>query len=268
MERMDCVNNMTLNLKNALVKAQSMSRHIIGHNDEMFLQRIYSEGLNKYMERLRAIGFVGHEHVLDAGCGFGQWSLALAGMNQKVSACDISPLRVDFLGHLARELAVSNLDFRVSGIDALPYADDSFDAIFCYGVIFLTPWRKSLMELSRVLKSGGTLYVNANGLGWYIFLWQEEHNKADDYDPKAIAARTFTDTLRYDRDNVFEPGMNLIIEPRVLEWELQKLGFLNIRTASEGELCITPDTLAPKPFFKGEYYGQAGVYEILAKKQV
>jgi SAM-dependent methyltransferase len=256
--------NMTLNLKTALAKAQSMSRQSIGHNDEMFLQRIYGEGLNKYTERLRAIGFAGHEHVLDAGCGFGQWSLALAGMNQKVSACDISPLRVDFLGNLARELAVPNLDFRVSGIDELPYADDSFDAIFCYGVVFLTPWRKSLMELTRVLKLGGTLYVNANGLGWYMFLWQEEHNKADDYDPKAIAARTFTDTLRYDRENVFEPGMNLIIEPSVLEGELQKLGFSAINSSGEGCIHIDPSTPTPNPFFKGDYKGQIGVYEILA----
>lgn len=256
-----------LNLKTALTKTLSISEHGIGHNDQLFLQRIYDGGLDKYAQRLGAIGFAGYQHVLDAGCGFGQWSLALAGMNQKVSACDISPLRVDFLGKLTRELAVPNLDFRVSGIDDLPYADASFDAVFCYGVIFLTPWRKSLMELTRVLKPGGTLYVNANGLGWYIFLWQEEHNKADDYDPKAIAARTFTDTLRYDREGIYEPGMSLIIEPNALEGELRKLGFSNIYTASEGEIHAFPEASAPKPFFKGEYYGQVGVYEVLAKKQ-
>lgn len=256
-----------LSLKTALNRTQSVNQDRIGHNDRLFLQRIYGEGLNKYIDRLRAIGFANQGNVLDAGCGFGQWSLALAGMNQTVSACDISPLRVEFLADLSRELTIPNLDFRVSGIDVLPYADASFDAVFCYGVIFLTPWRKSLVELTRVLKPGGTLYVNANGLGWYIFLWREEHNKADDYDPRMIVARTFADTLSYDRDGIYQSGMNLIIEPNDLEMEIRKLGFSNIHTAPEGELHLNPDTPAPKPFFKGEYYGQAGVYEVLAKKQ-
>ncbi len=258
----------TPNMKAILTKVQSMHQHRIGQNDQMFLQRVYGEGLGKYIDRLRAIGFTGHEHVLDAGCGYGQWSLALANLNRLVSACDVSPLRMDFLKDMSAELAVSNLDFRVSGIDALPYSDASFDAVFCYGVIFLTPWRKSLMELARVLKPGGTLYVNANGLGWYIFLWQEEHNKAEDYDPKAIAARTFADTLRYEREQTYELGMNLIIEPENLETELLKLGFSNLYREREGGLHLNLDVPAPKPFFKGEYYGQPGVYEVVAEKKL
>lgn len=154
----------------------------------------------------------------------------------------------------------------MSGIDALPYAGESFDAVFCYGVIFLTPWRQSLAELARVLKPGGTLYVNANGLGWYMFLWQEEHNKADDYDPKSRVAQSFADTLRYDREGVYEPGMNLIIEPHAMDAELQKLGFSDLRTAAEGCLHLNSDAPAPKPFFKGAYNGQVGTYEVLGRK--
>lgn len=239
----------------------------IGHNDRLFLQRIYGEGLLKYQERLRAIGFSEQDHVLDAGCGYGQWSLALAEMNVQVSSCDISPLRIDFLGDLAKNLGVTNLGLQQSGIDALPYPDACFDAAFCYGVIFLTPWRQSLAELARVLKPGGSLYVNANGLGWYMFLWQEQHNKAEDYDPKAIAAQTFADTLRYDREGVYEPGMNLIIEPKSMETEMQRLGFQGIKCASEGALHLNKTYDAPNPFFKGEYYGQTGIYEICGTKK-
>jgi SAM-dependent methyltransferase len=239
----------------------------IGHNDRLFLKRIYGEGLVKYQDRLRAIGFSEHDQVLDAGCGYGQWSLALAEMNAQVSSCDISALRIDFLSDLAKNLRVANLDFQVSGIDALPYPDACFDAVFCYGVIFLTPWRQSLAELARVLKPGGTLYINANGLGWYMYLWQEEHNKADDYDPKAIAARTFADTLRYDREGFYEPGMNLIIEPKSIEAELQRLGFLSVECASEGTLHLNKAVAAPKPFFKGEYYRQVGIFEMCGTKR-
>lgn len=91
---------MTSYLEAVLSKVQFTHQARIGHNDRLFLQRIYADGLDKYTDRLQAIGFAEHEHVLDAGCGYGQWSLALAGMNQAVSACDISPLRVNFLGDL------------------------------------------------------------------------------------------------------------------------------------------------------------------------
>lgn len=253
-------------LESVLKKSDAAQIERIGHNDFLFLQRIYGDGLIKYQNRLEAIGFSGFEHVLDAGCGYGQWTLPLTEMNVQVSSCDISPLRIDLLKDLAKSLGVTNLDLKVSGIDNLPYADASFDAVFCYGVIFLTPWRKSLAELTRVLKPGGKLYVNANGLGWYMFLWQEEHNKADDYDPKAMAARTLTDTLRYDREGYYEPGVNIIIEPKYMEQEMLRLGLHGMEFASEGTLHLNQSAPIPIPFFKGEYNGQLGIYEVIAKK--
>ena len=167
----------------------------LGDNDTLFLDRVFAGGIGPYESRLKSLGFIGKAHVLDAGCGFGQWSLALSALNKQISACDISPLRIDFLREIISEANISNIAPLCSGIDKLPYSDNSFDVVFCYGVIFLTPWRKSLAELARVLKKNGVLYVNANGLGWYLFLLQEEHNKAKDYDPKSLAAKAFSDTL-------------------------------------------------------------------------
>ena len=94
----------------ALRKATSIHESRIGHNDQLFIRRIYDEGIDKYIERLQAIGFTEHSHVLDAGCGYGQWSLAMAEMNKEVSACDISQLRIDFLGDLVKNLDMKKLD--------------------------------------------------------------------------------------------------------------------------------------------------------------
>ncbi len=238
----------------------------IHHNDQLFLERIYCNGLQKYIDRLNAIDFSGNQRVLDAGCGYGQWSIALSQLNDYVDCCDTADLRVRFLDSLASHLSIDNIQAFVSSIDKLPYPDSHFDAIFCYGVIFLSPWRESLLEFTRILKPGGKLYINANAVGWYLFLWNEEHNKADDYDPKAIAASTFTDTLRYEREKIFQPGMNLIIDPNSLKSAMHHLGFMDIELAAEGHLRLNKAYAEPNPFFKGEYYGQLGAYEIIGTK--
>lgn len=141
-----------------------------------------------------------------------------------------------------------------------------FDAVFSFSVLPYVPWRKALAELARVLKPGGKLYLNANGIGWYVFLWETEYNKADGYDPQALAASAFTDTMRYDRFGEFILGMNLIIEPQALKEQLMKLGLEDIRIAPEGRLHSNLSAPAPTPFLIGEYRGQKAVYEVLASK--
>jgi hypothetical protein len=75
-----------------------------------------------------------------------------------------------------------------------------------------------------------------------------------------------TDSLVYDRQGLFEPGMNIIIEPQILKKELEVLGFSQIEIAAEGGLHFDQSVPSPKPFFKGDYYGQMGVYEVVATK--
>lgn len=238
-------------------------RHELGENDTEFFKRVYGEGLEKYENRTAAIGFTGHASVLDAGCGFGQWSLALGMHNKHVSSCDVSPERVNILAKLAAELGFSNIDATVCRLETLPYDDNTFDAVFCYGVIFLTPWRQTLKEFQRVLQPSGKLYVNANGIGWYVFLWKEEQNKTSDYDPKSRAAHVMLNTLRYDREGIYEDGMEMIIEPEDLKNEMTFLGFKSVQIAPEGTLKVALDAPPPRPFFRSEYYGQTGVYEAM-----
>lgn len=235
-------------------------------NESLFLRRVYQKGISPYTSRLLTLGFSNKTRVLDAGCGYGQWSLALARLNKNVDACDISQKRVAFVSRMASDLNIDNLAVRQCALHKLPYKDASFDAIFCYGVIFLTPWKQSLRELVRVLRRGGILYVNANGVGWYNFLWKTEHNKSPDYDPKSIAARAFTDTLRYDRYGAFENGMNLIMDPLTLRNELKALGCRNIKTAGEGKLKFARNTAKEEPFFRSKYFGQTGVFEAVGTK--
>jgi SAM-dependent methyltransferase len=250
-------------LDTALQTCLSQKLVSLSDNDVQFVQRVYSEGLDKYVDRVKAIGFSDQKRVLDAGCGFGQWSLALASVNEHVTSCDISPQRISLLAKLAEDLSFNNIETHVNGLESLPFEENSFDAVFCYGVIFLTPWRETLKELHRVLKRGGALYVNANGVGWYTFLWMEEHNKTKDYDPKEKAAKTMQDTLRYDREGIFLPGSNVIINPSDIADEMSEVGFRNIVVAGEGCLHLDKKANPPKSFFKDKYYGLPGIFEVI-----
>ncbi len=250
-----------------IVRLLDRHRGNLKGNDAAFLKRVYSKGIDVYTDRLKQYGFCGLSRVLDAGCGFGQWSLALSTLNSQVNACDASAVRVEVLTRLASDLGITNVSARQATLDSLPYDSASFDGAFCYGVLFLTRWRESLRELARVVRPGGKLYVNANGLGWYKNLWYNLPNPAADYDPKLVAARAFMNTWKYQNGQGSEDGVDIIIEPEQLKEELEKLGFDHIAQAGEGLLLAShPEQAARQAFFKGEYLGDLGVYEVIAAK--
>jgi SAM-dependent methyltransferase len=235
-------------------------------NDTGFVRRVFDKGIPSYRRRIAQYGFVGCNHVLDAGCGYGQWSLALARENDTVTAIDVTPGRLMFLEALAHELGRANIHVKHSAIGNTDFPDASFDAIFCYGVLFLTGWRETLAEFARLLQPGGRLYVNANGVGWYRHLWRTNHNATSDYDPRLIAARVFVNTLNYERGLPVDPDAGVIIEPADLLGELNRLGFDDVRQGAEGTLTAGRSTQAAEPFFQGEYDGELGVYEVLATR--
>lgn len=247
-----------------ITKDDFISALNLSQRDLEFLERIYDKGLSPYTNRLKQYGFERFEKVLDAGCGFGQWSLSLAQLNTEIHSCDADPKRVEFLKKVAAENGLNHIHPRQAFIDNLPYKNESFDAVFCYGVIFLTPWKKSLSELVRILKPGGKLYVNANGLGWYKHLWYTNHNKTDDYDPQLIAANAWRDTYNYNNGLDVQFPCNLIIEPTEFMIEAEQLGLSNLEWDGEG-LLGKPNN--KKVFFQKEYLGDLGVYEMIGIKK-
>ncbi len=120
--------------------------------DRGFLSRVYGGDPERYHLRLRQAGMAGHGHVLDAGCGFGQWTNALASLSREVSAIDIDPMRVESARAMQRHHR--NISWHQGSITSLPFADNSFDALFSYSVIYYTDPRLALSEFARVLKPG------------------------------------------------------------------------------------------------------------------
>lgn len=238
----------------------------LGDNDRAFLRRAYSTDPEIYRQRLRAIAFNGLDHILDAGCGFGQWTLALADLNNHVSSLDAKATRIDVLNDILARFDIHNVTTHVGRIEEVPYPDAAFDAVFCYIAIFYAGWLAALDEIVRVLKPGGRLYVTGNGIGWHLHLWFDRPNAAADYEPREIVCRAFADTVEYERSGR-PPATQLIVEPEAMIEAVEQRGLTVLARGDEGTIHVNRDTPAPQPFFAGSYHGHTGCYEILAQKE-
>ena len=97
--------------------------------------------------------------VLEIGLGLGADHEQFARAGAKTYGIDLTPRAVE-LTRLRLELQGLSSDLRVGDAEALPYADNSFDLVYSWGVIHHSPdTRKAAAEILRVLKPGGSFRV-------------------------------------------------------------------------------------------------------------
>lgn len=99
--------------------------------------------------------------VLDFGCGLGRHAIYFSKQGFSVSAFDLSKEGTEHLREWAEKehlaISITNAD-----MIKLPYADNSFDALFAYHVISHTDSigiLKIIREISRVLNVGGEIFL-------------------------------------------------------------------------------------------------------------
>jgi ubiquinone/menaquinone biosynthesis C-methylase UbiE len=98
--------------------------------------------------------------VLEIGCGSGAYALHIA----KTIGCSITGLDINAFGvqnanQLASRRGLAQAHFEVCDVSKpLPFADETFDAIFSNDVLCHIPGRPALLaEIYRVLKAGGRM---------------------------------------------------------------------------------------------------------------
>jgi ubiquinone/menaquinone biosynthesis C-methylase UbiE len=214
--------------------------------------------LDYYSSRVEQVQFTGKENILDAACGMGQWSIALAKKNKFVEGIDLNGGRIEVAKSIAKDNGVQNVNFQVGSIDNLPYSDNTFDVVFCYGSFMFTDMPKTLKEFKRVLKPGGHIYVNANGFGWYLHL-------------------IFTLGLLKGNTQLMKTAIRMIFgalsgkssQIMVLPGYLRKLGsenlFKTVSISHEGGISLQHYPRV-EPAYKIRYFGFIGIWEVIWKK--
>jgi len=120
----------------------------------------------QYLEMLASVGIQPAWHVLDAGCGSGSFLPFISdrvGPSGKVYAVDIAK---ENIAHVEESVEAGSflcpVQAELSSITSLPYADNTFDAIWCANVseyLTDTELSASLEEFSRVVRPGGLIAI-------------------------------------------------------------------------------------------------------------
>ena len=179
-----------------------------------YTDKLFKESVDLFFKRLEIVGLeknIFHEKkCLDAGCGGGRNSIAMsmAGARQ-VEGIDLGELGIEDARNRAKNINITNINFQKASILDIPYQDETFDFVWCAGVVMITQDpSKALSELCRVLKPGGQLYIlvyATGGLRWPLInllrpfakiLGQENFEKAIDLSREpSNKRRTFLDDL-------------------------------------------------------------------------
>ncbi|RAP34049.1 hypothetical protein DID75_00295 [Candidatus Marinamargulisbacteria bacterium SCGC AG-410-N11] len=248
-------------------KLMEFSSSLSFQRDKEFFHRVWNTKLDVYINRLKAIGFFDKDYVLDAGCGFGQWSVCLSELNKKLVSIEIDSERTNVCKKLFDYLNLKNIDLMQSSIEKLKFKNNTFDVIFCYGVIFLCDYKSALKEFYRVLKPNGKLYFSGAGLGWYIDNLINDHHNTKDFNSFDMAVSCLKNTINFMNDLPFDNSNNkqTIVPSIIMKKLCSEIGFQNIMCDGEGFINLT-NMKNVRSFFPKEHFGIESGYEILCEK--
>lgn len=180
---------------------------------------------------------------LDAGCGGGRYSIALAHLGAgEVLGVDLSEVAVQDARRRAAQLGADHVTFRTGSVAALPAETAAFDCVIHSGVLMHTAEPvKVLLELNRVLRPGGMLYMlvyATEGLRWPLVQMLRpiaQHFGFETLDRAVADAGMPVNRRRTYLDDLFVPFIDFYSWP-CLKGLLEHAGFEGVCRWEKGRL--------------------------------
>jgi len=126
-----------------------------------FLGVCYRKRMREALSWLDGSNLPKNSKILDVGCGAGKLSREVVDRGYEVLAMDFSYNMIRKADATCNANDKSHIKFLQGDIESLPFKDSVFDVVLCLGVVtYLRSEKRALHEMSRVLKSGGTLILS------------------------------------------------------------------------------------------------------------
>ena len=117
------------------------------------------DGRHPGCEALAAIVETQPSHVLEVGCGTGEFAARVA-----TALPDAAIVAIDQSERLVEMTASRGVSARRADVQDLPFADDSFDVVAALWMLYHVPdLHRGLAQIARVLRPGGTFVAVTNG---------------------------------------------------------------------------------------------------------
>jgi ubiquinone/menaquinone biosynthesis C-methylase UbiE len=171
------------------MKLNRIEKALMNNPARAWVQRQYEA---RWLERFggRAEG----QRVLEVGCGRGVGTEIIFKQfgAREVYAFDLDP---EMVAEARRRLAAyppDCLQLSVGDAAAIEAEDDSFDAVFDFGIIHHVPdWQRAVAEIRRVLRPGGRFFfeeITRQALERWIYRTLFEHPKENRFSGREFVA--------------------------------------------------------------------------------
>lgn len=200
-----------------------------------------------FAARLRKVKFTGARHVLDAGCGYGQWTLALARQNEHVTALDNRPEMLEATEKLCQHAGITNVSVVQATLPDLNLPANTFDLIWCNLVLEYADREGSMRLFHKLLRPGGRLYVSTNARGRWLVKALSGVLR-NDWNLVRVSSQT---ALYGGRENAVPSYLSVSQARR----HVRRHGFELLQVGNEGYVHLSDETPTPLPMFPAHFLG-------------